>query len=686
MSNNFSTLKSNQATDKFNLVRIEPARFANDDLTDIGGGKYTITLSGFVVSQVKENNTSLSLVTSGPAAGEYTYNESTSLLTIYPNAAPSTTNAIIVYYYLFYTSGEDNVVTEDPENSSTTSRNWESRINLPPSIQNSIKNILAGVLTINGSTLSLVNDSGDLNAYFSENDSWFNKNIKIWACIDSSENIQKVFEGSISKVSININNIILSIVDEMANFDVPAFLGDDKSETYVTKSDYANVDPRRANKPIPFIFGTLSRYTTIPETVTNLTTAEQIDPGSLYESTCIDYTTNLSTTTNREWLACRTADGALDFSCTPSNISNADANFTRLDVTAGEAAKFHIGDTFYVDHSSTNYPVRVYYVDRVNNYVYVTKEATIVTTDTIEANDMPTVIVSERDVAYYLLYGRDYTVTETATSGSNYIYKIVLEDNFEANHAGLTTINPGVNSVLFRMKPDITNAVHGNVLKKLIESVGLTVNSASITTANTTLTSRCNFSIPQFDETDFKPYYRYIELLLGSTFGCIFLNNSFEIEYKLFDTPSSSTTLTDNDILLDSFNMNLDYQDIITQLIGYNFHYSANEVTEMAATPSVTEVSNKAQYLHEINKTVRFRHILEDMSNRLSDIMNFRSERLVIYNFNTVAVNLDSLIGDDLKLEKTGLLGDDSSRIVTLTKAEKNTNSVSISAVDFIGV
>jgi hypothetical protein len=130
----------------------------------------------------------------------------------------------------------------------------------------------------------------------------------------------------------------------------------------------------------------------------------------------------------------------------------------------------------------------------------------------------------------------------------------------------------------------------------------------------------------------------------------------------------------------------MNYQDIVTQLIGYNPHYSSNEVTSLAATPSVTEVSNKAIYLHGINNTARFRHILEDMSSRLSDIMNFRSERLVIYNFSTATVNLDSLIGDDFKLEKTGLLGDDTSRIVTLIKVGKNTNSVSISAVDFVGV
>lgn len=686
MANNFSTLKLNQAVEKFIYVRLEPARYVNDDLTSIGGGKYTIDLSGFFVSQVLQNSTSLTSVTSTPNSGEYYFNESTGLLTIYPTSTPSSTVSIIVYYYLFFTSGSFPTYYEDPEDTMTPLRNWLQRVTQSPPLENSIKNILAGVLTINSSSLSIVNSENDLNVYFGINDSWYNKNIKVWTCIDDPENIQKVFDGTITGVSLDKKTISITIEDLSANLSGPAFMGDAKSETYITFDDYPNIKSDNANKAIPIIFGTVSRYQTIPETITNLTTAEKIDPTSVNEAFVVDYTTNISTSNNRQWIAARTADGYLDFSCTPSAVSNTDPNYTRLTVNSSQIYNFHIGDTFIITYSAVDYYLRVYYVDRVNNYLYTTKQAAISTGAVISAAKIPVVIVSNRrDETYYLLYGRDYTVTETATSGGHYLYKIVLANNFEANHPGLTVLDTGLYSVLYRIKPDTTNGKHGSVLKTLLESTGLIVNSSSVTTANTSLTSLVNFSIPQFDEGDFAEYFKYIELILSSTFGYIFLNNSFEIEYKLFQAPSSTTEINDGIILKDSLSYRFEFKDIITQLIGYNSHYAANEVTSMSATPSVTVVSNKAKYLHGIDNTTRFRHVLQDMSTRLQDIMDFRSERLVTYDFETANRHLDALIGDDFKLTTSGLLGDDTSRQVKLIKVNKNTDKVSISAIDLIG-
>lgn len=683
MTNNFSTLKLNQAVEKFTYIRFEPARYVNSDLTSIGGGKYTINLLDFNITQVQQNGIALSEVQTTPSSGEYYFNELTGLLTIYPTATPSASVAIVVFHYLFFSSGGSSIIPEDPENTSTQLKHWKQRIIQSPPIENSIKNILAGVLTINSSSVSLINDSYDLNTYFGINDSWYQKEVKVWTCIDSSDNIQKVFEGIVTNVNVTAQSITIGFEDLISKFSTPALFGDDRSETYINKEDYPNIDSNKANSPIRMIFGTVSRYQTIPETVTNLTTAEKLDPTSLFEAYCVDYSPNISTTSNREWIACRTVDGYADFSCTPSNVNNTDPNYTRMTLTAGQIAKFHIGDTFVMNGKY----LRVYYVDRVNNYIYTTKDAGVTTGDSILASKLPSVVLSDkRDSTYYLMDTRDYSITQTTTTGGNKLYKIVLTNNFEANHPGLTALNVGTHSIYYRMKPDITNAKHGSVIKEILEKLGLTVNSTSISNANTSLTSNVNFTVPQFDETDYNEYFRYLELILSSSFGYIFLNNSFEIEYKLFDSPSSTTALTDTDILDNSFSLNVDYKDIITQLIAYNSHYSANEVINQAATPSVTIESIKSKHLHGIDRTVRFRHVLEDMSARLQDIMNFRAERSVLYNFETANRNLDSLIGDDYNMSNSGLLGTDTSRVVKIIKINKNNSRVSMTAIDLIGV
>lgn len=683
MPNNFSTLKLNQAVQKFTYIRFNPARYVNNDLTSIGGGKYTINLLDFNITQVQQNGIALSEVQTTPSSGEYYFNESTGLLTIYPTATPSASVAIVVFHYLFFSSGGSSTIPEDPENTSTQLKHWKQRIIQSPPIENSIKNILAGVLTINSSSVSLINDSYDLNAYFGINDSWYQKEVKVWTCIDSSDNIQKVFEGVVTNVNVTAQSVTIGFEDLMSKFSAPALFGDDRSETYINKEDYPNIDSNKANSPIRMIFGTVSKYQTIPETVTNLTTAEKLDPTSLFEAYCVDYSSDISTTNNREWIACRTVDGYADFSCTPSNVNNTDPNYTRMTLTAGQIAKFHIGDTFVMNGKY----LRVYYIDRVNNYIYTTKEAGVTTGDSILASKLPSVVLSDkRDSTYYLMDTRDYSITQTTTTGGNKLYKIVLTNNFEANHPGLTALNVGTHSIYYRMKPDITNAKHGSVIKEILEKLGLTVNTTSISNANTSLTSNVNFTVPQFDETDYNEYFRYLELILSSSFGYIFLNNSFEIEYKLFDSPNSINILNDTDILDNTFSLNVDYKDIITQLISYNSHYSANEIINQAATPSVTIESIKSKYLHGIDKTVRFRHVLEDMSTRLQDIMNFRAERTVLYNFETANKNLDSLIGDDFNMSNSGLLGTDTSREVKIIKINKNNSRVSMTAIDLIGV
>lgn len=683
MPNNFSTLKLNQAVQKFTYIRFEPSRFLNDELVSIGGGKYTATISNLTITNIFENDTQLSLVTGTPLIGEYSYNNITGLLTIYPNSAPSSSNAIVLFQYLFFSSGGPSIIPMNPEDNNSELKFWEQRIKQSPSIEFSIKNILSGILTISGSTISLINNSFDLNYYFGPNYSWYRKKVEVWTCLDATENIQKVFKGVVTGASVAQQTVSINIEDLMSKFSAPALFNDSRSEVYISKSDYPNINGNNANSPIRLMFGTVTKYQTIPETVTGLVDAQKIEPTSLFDAVCVDYTTDLSTSNNRQWIACRTCDGYLDFSCTPSNIDNSNPNYTRMTLTSGQIAKFHIGDTFVMN----GFYLRILFVDRVNNYIYTTKEAGVVTTNSIQSAIIPTVIVSnKRDEHYYLMYGRDYSVTETTTTGGNKLYKIVLANNFEANHAGLTVLNVGSHSVLFRMKPNTTNAKHGSVIKKILESLGLSVNSSSIITANTSLTSNVNFSIPQFDETDYNQYFKYIELILSSTFGYIFLNNSFEIEYKLFQAPSSINELSDRHVLDNSVTTTIDYKDIVTQLIAYNSHYSASEVVDMSATPSVTVISNKAKYLHDIDNTVRFRHVLEDMTTRLQLIMDYRAERNVIYNFETANVNIDSLIGDDFKLTCSGLLGGEVEKEVKIIRINKSNNKISISAIDLAGV
>lgn len=676
----YSSVQNNQLSSKFFLVRIEPARYIEP--TSIGSGKYTVTLSGLFISKVKENGTELTLVTTIPVSGEYSFNESTGLLTIYPASAPSESNPIVVFHYLFYTGQSLRVAHEDPEDANTSLRDWLPQIVQSPTLGQSVENVLQGIFSLTTSSITLINNGDDIGSYLGINDSFYNKEIIIWHCLDSIDNIKKIFIGKISDVQRNNLTYSFSFKDNFADLKDQCVMGD-STAVYFSKSDFPNVEDKGESAPIPFFFGTVSRYQTLTETVTNLVQAKKIDPETLYKAVCTSYSTTISTSNNRTWGICRTHSGGfLQFNHTPSSIDNADANFTVLNSSA--AASFLVGDTFIVDHSGSDHYSRVYYVDPDNNKIYVTKDAVIATNDTIEANNCPTIVIKdENGVYYYCLYGRDYTASTLLTSAGNIFLSITFTDNFEANHAGYTILDPTQHAVFYRVRPESSNNTHGNALKYILDKAGLPLDASTFLAADSALDTNVNFSIPYFDESDFSEYYKYVGEILGSTLGHISLNNNLEVGYYLFDSPTSATTSIEAlDIIQDEISSNIYYQDIISQLIAYNPHYNSIEAN---ATSSQTLSSNKVKQLHGINKTTRFRHVLENMTSRITQLFGFRSNRYLKYNITTKTKNFDSIIGNNFILEHKNIDASATSAVKILG-INNSINNVNISASDLLGL
>lgn len=686
MANDFSTVKNNQTSEKFYLARIVPRRTVNDDLVSIGGGQYQMTFPYFP-QKALANETELTKVDVISGAGEWSYDEDTQLLTVY--STPSSSNFINIYYYLFYTGGRHKTITEDPEDTATAIRDWLPRIKSNPVIDSSVEDVIEGNLKVSLSRLIVINDQFEFQAYLTDNDSFNKAEIKVWLALDDIENIQKIYDGRVRRINLGETTVNIEFDDPLTGILEPSLMGDDSSETYFTEDDFPNMAPNSTGLPIRYIFGTASRYQTKTDTaITGLTDAQKIEEQSLELCVCTEFSNSVATTTNREWGVCRvSSDGFLAFGFTPSNVDNSAGGYTRLDGTAAEVDKFRVGDTMLITQAGSHYE-RVVLVDRTNNYVYITKNGALSTSAVVGSNDCPTIVVTdELGNDFYLLYSRDYTTGVVTTSGGNKFLTITLVDNFETNHAGLTTLDPGIHRVKYKVRPDTTSGQHGLVIKALLENAGLTVNSASVTAANSSLPVNCAFSIPQFDEDDIKRYVDYVQIILKSALSYISLNNSFEIEYHLFDTPLSTAEITNVDILKDSMDIEIKYNDIVHQIISFNPHWSSAEAKEDPAdTPSVTEINLKAKYLHNINKVTRFRHVLESMNTRLAKIIDVRSERRVIYNFDTKIINIDNIIGDDIKLVRDGILGNDASKVVKILGLRKSPKKTNLIASDLLNI
>jgi hypothetical protein len=672
----FATVKENQASAKFHLIRLEPARYVNDSLV-LNAGLYEMTFP-YVISKIKANGTVLNKVSGTPLSGEFSYNETTKLLKV--NSTPSSNNAIVVYYYLFYTGDRFRVFNENPDDLNSSPRDYEPKLLRFPTFSQSVENIINGKLSLSSSSIQLIMNNGDFMNYLGDNDSFYQKEIKAWLCLDSTSNIQKVFEGKIIDVKTTRNSITLRVDDNLGVLNQPCFLKDNSSEVYYNLSDIPTLDTNKNNYPRRFIFGSVSRYQTINTPVATFQSAMSLDCDSLNEAVCISYNSDITTSNNRQFGICRTKDGFIDFEFTPSSVDNTNANHTILNGTNPQISKFHIGDTFKLDDGITPYYERVLYVDKTLNRLIITKNASVTASHVVKKNNCPSVVIKDGTTQYYPIAERDYTIQTTATSGGNKSLNITFANNFEAT-LSMPTLNPTSMRIGYKVSPDTTNANHSDALKFILQSVGINCDSISFANSKSSLSSYVNFSVPNFDETDYKNVYDYAEDILSSTLGYLSLGNDFNVKYLLFNVPSSTSQITDTEILEDTFNIDFDYNDIVNRIIAYNPHYSSIESVNSSAT---SDYSNKARYLHGTDKTIRFRHCLEDMTLKIADHISFKSKRKASYFFDTKTINLDSIIGDEFLLKKSNLPSGDSSRSVKIIGIEKGTQS-GIIATDFKG-
>jgi len=665
----FLEVKDNQASKKFFLCRMLPSRYLNPTLTSIGGGVYSATLETQSIIEIKENETVLTKVETVSSVGEWSFNELTKEIQIFPSDID---NAIVCSYYLFFTSERFRNISENPMDTNTAQRDWEPRISNSPSIAQSIKNVINGIVSISASSVEIINTDRFFQKYTTENDSFYQKKVDFWLCLDSVENIDRTFSGRIDSISVKKDSVLFSFDDSLSKLKNAAFLGDDASEVISSIGSNPLLDPAKNGQPIPFIFGSISKYSTLSESVLNLPEAQKLDNESLGDSICISFNQEMITTNNRSWAICRVSNlGVEDFSCYPIAVDNSEAEFTKL--TLSSADKFFIGDTFKI---GTEY-ARILLVDRVNNFIYTTKLTLASTSTQVESNSCPSLVIAGPETKFYPVYGRDYTSSVITTSGNNKKIQVTFIDNFEANHVGLDCLDPTIHFVGFRVHP--VSMKHGECLKYLLEKGGLEINAASFASADLLLPVNVNFSIPTlFESGEPSAYLEYAQLILSSSFGYLTLNNYLELEYKLFQAPSSSLIISDTEILKDSFDTEIEYSDIVSEIIAYNPHCWSGEMPLNAKTLT----NPKAYYLHGIDKIERFIHCLEDMSTRLADILAVKSERLASYNFKTKTINLDSRIGDDIKLSNSRLLGESSTKDCKIVSINKTSNSSTIKAID----
>lgn len=275
----------------------------------------------------------------------------------------------------------------------------------------------------------------------------------------------------------------------------------------------------------------------------------------------------------------------------------------------------------------------------------------------------------------YLRYGVDYTVSYDATSGGNQFAKLdiipgMLANVFYANDVP-TQLDHQSHTIHYRISNG-SPLKHGALLKKMCENSGLSVDSASFDLADTELDVRTFMQIPTSREENYDVYLKYAQQVCKSTLGYLTSNVDGEMIYRLIEASSGGDSLNENSSSLESYEV--DYNDIVTGLIGVNY--------DLRSDGGSTVESATSKFLHNLNNVIQYPHVLENISTRISDILNILRHRKVIYKHIAPHVALDREIGDEATIENDEIMGTGSSSNVIITGIRKTMDETYIESTD----
>ena len=697
------------------LVRLNPARHISDALV-LDTGLYELDVSTLSIHSIERNGVELTEVSITPNTND-TFRVENGLLQIKLAAAPdSDTNVIVLTHYLFYTSYKTLFTYENPHNGTGDIVKWKPNLLNFPSVNQTISNVTQGKITLSSSNVTIENTDNDFNQYCGIEDSFFNRPIDVWLTTKkptSERNYKRLFTGTISKLNVG-TTVSISMRDQLEKLNQPALMGSDYNKAYYLKQadSYPNIREEDNGKPIPYIFtkspvgfkssneityfsGGLGLY----EDVYSINESETL------QAVCTDFGTSgaaVLTNANRDWGIARSSGfKTLNFGTISSATMTKNNNI--LDYTGNPAANkgdllpivttsdhnLEVGDTFKITGATwgTAY-CSVIRVTSTNIICMATSttggliQATVTfpnkdyyTGYTYHTNNYPAISIINGSNTIIPMADRDFTAS--VTSG---FMDITFTNNFEQYHTTITSLNPNNHKVHFRATSS-TETTHAEAVQDMLEASGLTVDTASITQADVDLTANAVFSIPYLDQDDFSPYIDYIGDMAKSTLGYVRLkNDSVNFEYVLYSTPSSTVERNKNNTLLK--NISIEYRDIVNQIVFTNKNNAVRYTDATTPDSSTTEVSNKSKYLHKVDGSLQFKHLLDDMTVRGADILAVIGSRRAVYTFDSASLDLEKVLADSLELINDSLLGTDTNRDVVITSIDKSENKVTIKAED----
>jgi hypothetical protein len=639
-----------------------------------------------------------------PHYNTYYYNPETGYIKFSSNQIGTTYiqshEAPILEHYLCFTqyTGKRTHINMD----SGTEVYWAPRLPLDMDLDYSQNNSLNGQLSISTSQIELKNSDLYFNDFFSDHDSFNNREVKVWRCIDSVDDYQFEFKGTIRGAYLDDDVCNLEVNDILTVLDNTFYGG---YESYKHYSDMADVtylirgdDQQR---PVYRVLGKISPYGTYYYNTTQDLQIRLLDPEKMIPATCVSYNgASKTTSTNRTWSCGFGPEHVTDVTAVYTSHLDQGIGTYHASFFAGMTdveSRFAVGDTFKVGSvygiivgvSSTSISAWPYNVS-------------FPASGTVTRAKVPAVVIVAGGTKYYCRSFRDYS----CQIGSKGDLQIVFVNNFEANHSGMPTLDPDECEVYIRFWNEDYDSKASEITKLALEEAGLECDSAFVPDQSPSwYDPYLTFTVPFIDSVDYPSCQEIVQMALRSAMAFIYFDKFGKIRYKSFldgihdDADIENQSGQDhNDAINETNSTRFGVQfDLHDQYIGTYFRFShlpQSDGQYAGNNDSAYRVggTDPMKKLYNTNKYYEVDTVLDVNAYGAANVTAFLEAynklitgRRAEYSLDVFSRHFKLYIGDDILVSRTKITGGVNETYMRVIGISKGVNKSSLKLLDLLG-
>lgn len=568
-------------------------------------------------------------------------------------------NVVIVTYGL-YLSTQSVYWHSDPLDTASDTVYWDGLISETPAVSSTTSDVLFGFLPSQSATFVVQNDQNAFQKHVFK-PSYSNAEVKIyhWLGDIKLSNIILFMDGFITQVTYDQKSVSFKMLDPISLFEEQVQASN--NDLYLT---FPNINPSFYGEIIRKVFGVADGF--LPVNVD----FEEVLP---------------TTTNNRLWSAIKI--GASDTLANVTSIVPASPASTPTRTYVTSAQGFRTGDSVWIDRpSGTDEYATITNVNYASNYIEHESLSGFPADpgDSVKRSFIGSIDIVKNGVHYYPMYGRDYVNYSFGSDIHGFQFASGVFTGLEAHLAMPSNLSPNdrvtcriygpKNNETISAAPFGTNdSESGNlaaapiVLYRLLKDAGLSesdINTSSFIALLAETTEAIGIAIPKTAHGN-SPTYKDVIIDICKTIVARIYRDNDRLWKVTRAKPTSviAKTIDDSEIILDAFQYNWDYSDMVTTVIlEYAFReIAANAQATVGNDNSTLSTSNSiAQALHGIQKIGKFTslHFKETdaqvLANKLSVI--FGSPKGILKIQSKLRM-LDTLISDEIAISRSRMPG-----------------------------